>query len=159
VTPLRLRPFPADSAGMVSGWATTDAEVVVWCGRPAAPVLPEQINAWAREDWLEPLGLYRGKRLVAYGELWADDGEAEVELARLIVAPGERGPGVGRRLAAMLADVARSRYSRVLLRVHPGNIAAQGCYTAAGFQPVGPDQAAAWNAGQPVDYLWLSVAT
>ena len=39
--PLRLRPFPADSAGVVSGWATTDKEVVMWCGRPAAPVPPE----------------------------------------------------------------------------------------------------------------------
>jgi ribosomal-protein-alanine N-acetyltransferase len=60
------------------------------------PTPPGPINAWAREDWVEPFGLYRGERLVAYGELWADDGEAEVRLARLIVAPGERGQGVGR---------------------------------------------------------------
>ena len=33
---LRLRPFPADLAGVVSGWATTEEEVVMWCGRPAA---------------------------------------------------------------------------------------------------------------------------
>jgi len=96
---------------------------------------------------------------VAYGELWADDGEAEVGLARLIVAPGERGQGVGRRLAAMPADVARCRCPRVFLRVHPDTIAAQRCYTAAGFQPVGPGQAAARNAGQPVEYLWLSVGS
>ena len=104
---------------------------------------------------MEPFGLSRGEQLVAYGELWADDGEAGVEIARLIVAPGERGQGMGRGLAAMLADVARSRY----LRVHPDNIAAQRCYTAAGVQSVGPGQAAAWNAGQPVECLWLSAAT
>ena len=157
--PLRLRPFPADSASVVSGWATTDEEVVMWCGHPAAPVPPEQINAWAREDGVQPFGLYRGGRLVAYGELWVDDGEAEVELARLIVAPSERGQGLGRRLAAGLGGLARSRYPRVFLRVHPGNIAARHCYAAAGFQPVEPDQAAAWNASQPVEYVWLSLVT
>jgi hypothetical protein len=75
---LRLRPFPADSASIVSGWATTDEEVAMWCGHPAAPVAPGQINAWAREDGVQPFGLYRGGRLVAYGELWVDDREAEV---------------------------------------------------------------------------------
>jgi len=156
---LRLRPFPADAAGVVSGWASTDEEVLMWCGAATAPVAAEQIRAWAREDDVEAFGLYRGPRLVAYGELWTDDGEAEVELARLIVDPSERGQGLGRRLAAELAWLARSRYPRVFLRVHPGNIAARRCYAAAGFAPVEPDQAAAWNVGQPIGYLWLSLAT
>ena len=42
---LRLRPFPADLAGVVSGWATTEEEVLLWCGRPAAPVSAAQISA------------------------------------------------------------------------------------------------------------------
>jgi hypothetical protein len=29
---VRLRSFPAGSAGVVSGWATTDEEVLMWCG-------------------------------------------------------------------------------------------------------------------------------
>jgi ribosomal protein S18 acetylase RimI-like enzyme len=104
-------------------------------------------------------GLYRDERLVAYGELWVDDAEAEVELARLIVDPGERGQGLGRHLVAGLGDLARSRYPRVFLRVHPDNIAAQRCYAGAGFEPVEPHQAAAWNASQPVDYVWLGLVT
>ena len=155
----RLRPFPHSSAGVVSGWAKTAEEVLMWCGHPAAPVPAEQIRAWGGEDGVEQFGLYRAERLVGYGELWADDGEAEVELARLIVDPGERGQGLGRRLAAGLAGLARSRYPRVFLRVHPDNLAARRCYAAAGFQPVEPDQAAAWNASQPVDYVWLSLVT
>ena len=97
-----------------------------------------QINAWAGEDWVRPFGLYQDERLVAYGELWVDDEEAGVELARLIVDPAERGQGVGRRLAGGLADLARSRYPLVFLRVVPANIAARRCYAAAGFQPAGP---------------------
>jgi RimJ/RimL family protein N-acetyltransferase len=61
--------------------------------------------------------------------------------------------------SAGLAGLARSRYPRVFLRVHPDNLAARRCYAAAGFQPVEPDQSAAWNASQPVDYVWLSLVT
>ena len=154
---LRLCPFPAGSAGVVSGWATTDEEVLLWCGRAAAPVPAGQISAWAREKGVRAFGLYRGERLAAYGELWVDDDEAEVELARLIVDPAERRQGLGQSLATGLAELARSRYPRVFLRVHPDNVAARRCYATAGFEPVEPDQAAAWNVGQPVDYLWLSL--
>ena len=118
-----------------------------------------QINAWAREDGVQPFGLYRDGRLVAYGELWIDDDEAEVELARLIVDPGERRQGLGRRLVMALATLARSRHPQVFLRVHPDNIAARRCYAGAGFEPVAPHLAALWNASQPIEYVWLSLAT
>jgi len=156
---VHLRPFPADSAEVVSGWARTREEVIMWGGRPAASVPAAQINAWAREDGVQPFGLYRDGRLVAYGELWIDDDEAEVELARLIVDPGERGRGLGRRLVMALAALARSRHPRVFLRVHPGNVAARRCYAGTGFEPVAPHLTALWNASQPIEYVWLSLAT
>ena len=84
---LALRPFPAGLAVLVSSWASTAAEVLMWCGLTAAPVPAGQIEAWADEDGVRPFGLYRGEQLVGYGELWVDDDEAEVELARLIVDP------------------------------------------------------------------------
>jgi ribosomal protein S18 acetylase RimI-like enzyme len=143
VVALRLRPFPADLAGVVSGWATSGQDVLMWCGAAVAPVPTSRIRAWAGEDGTEPFGLFRGQRLVAYGELWVDDEEGEVELARLIVDPAERGRGVGRR---------------VFLRVHPANVAALRCYAAAGFEPVEPHEAAAWNVGQLIGYVWLRLA-
>jgi ribosomal protein S18 acetylase RimI-like enzyme len=152
---LLLSPFPADLADVVSGWATTGQDVLMWCGAVVAPVPASRIRAWAGDDGVEPFGLYHGQRLVAYGELWVDDEEGEVELARLIVDPAERGRGVGRCLAAGLARLARSRHSQVFLRVHPANIAAQRCYAAAGFEPVEPHETEAWNVGQPVSYVWL----
>lgn len=155
---LRVRPFPADLAVLVSSWAGTAGEVLMWCGLAAAPVPAGQIEAWADEDGVQPFGLYRDERLVGYGELWVDDDEAEVELARLIIDPRERGQGLGRHLVAELASRARSVHPLVFLRVHPANLAAQRCYAAAGFQPVTPAQAAEWNAGQPVAYRWFSLA-
>ena len=156
---LRLRPLSADLAGVVSSWAQTAEEVFMWCGLPAAPVPAGQINAWADEDWVLPFGLYQDERLVAYGELWIDDDEAGVELARLIVDPAERGQGLGQRLVSGLADLARCTYPLVFLRVVPRNIAARRCYAAAGFEPAEPDQAAGWIRGQPVNYVWLTLVT
>jgi [ribosomal protein S18]-alanine N-acetyltransferase len=155
---LHVRPFPRDLAGLVSSWAGTAGEVLMWCGAAAAPVPAAQIGAWADEDGVQPFGLYRDDQLVGYGELWVDDDEAEVELARLIVDPRERGQGLGRHLVTELAGRARLVHPLVFLRVHPANRAAQRCYAAAGFRPVTAGQAAEWNAGQPVDYLWFTLA-
>ncbi|HET7015129.1 MAG TPA: hypothetical protein VFI65_14525 [Streptosporangiaceae bacterium] len=44
----------------------------------------------------------------------------------------------------------------MMLRVHPANAAALRCYAGAGFEPVDPAQVAAWNMGQPFDYVWLT---
>ena len=107
---------------------------------------------------MQPFALCRDEQLVAYGELWVDDDEAEVEIARLIVDPAERARGRACIWRAAWA-LARSRYPRVFLRVHPDNIAARRCYAAAGFQPVDPCQAAEWNASQPVSYVWLSLVS
>jgi hypothetical protein len=34
---VRLCPFPAEEAEVVSSWARTREEVIMWCGHPAAP--------------------------------------------------------------------------------------------------------------------------
>jgi GNAT superfamily N-acetyltransferase/uncharacterized protein YndB with AHSA1/START domain len=156
--PLRLHPFPAESADVVSGWARTSEETIRWCGRPTAPVPAEQINAWGTEPSIHAYGLFQNDRLVAYGELWIDDDEAEVELGRLIVDPAERGHGLGRRLVTELSHLARQRYPHVFMRVHPANAAALRCYAAAGYVPVDAELTAEWNAPQPMDYVWLTLA-
>ncbi len=58
------------------------------------------------------------------GEVWLDDEEEEVELARLIVAPSHRGRGIGRQLVSELVELARAGYPDVFVRVHPDNAAA-----------------------------------
>ena len=99
-----------------------------------------------------------GRLAVAYGELWPDPAESEVELARLIVDPRRRNRHVGRALAGRLAARAAADHPElglVVLRVQPGNEAAMRAYAAAGFQRVGPEEEAAWNRGQRVAWAWM----
>ena len=72
-------------------------------------------------------------RLVGFGQIY--DRDARIHLARLVVRPGCRGQGAGRRLIEMLIEVGRSQLSRdeVSLFVYRENTAAYNCYRALGF--------------------------
>jgi ribosomal protein S18 acetylase RimI-like enzyme len=162
----RLVPFEPRRAARVASWAATPAEVRAWCARDEAPVPAAVVAAWAAAADVEAFllldaGADGGEEPVAYGELWVDEAEGEVELARLIVDPAHRGRGVGRALARALAARARDDHPAlplVALRVLPDNAAALRAYAAAGFVRVDPPTEAAWNAGQPVAWAWMRLA-
>ncbi|MFJ8934660.1 GNAT family N-acetyltransferase [Streptomyces sp. NPDC102365] len=149
-------PFDTKHASLVAGWPVTAAEALMWCGPREFPVTERTVTAWQREQDVTAYVLLVDEQPVAYGELWPDTEKDEVELARIIVAPGARGRGLGRRLVRdLLAEARRTGLSESFMRVHPHNTAALRCYRGAGFEPVDATSAAAWNAGQPVDYTWL----
>ncbi|WAU83492.1 GNAT family N-acetyltransferase [Streptomyces sp. Qhu-G9] len=151
-----LRPFGTGHATTVASWPASAAEVVMWCGLRDFPVAGPTVAAWQHEPDVTAHVLVEGEQLVGYGELWFDAEEDEVELARIIVAPGARGRGLGRVLVrGLLAEARHSGLSEVFVRVHPDNAGALRCYRGAGFGRVDAESAEAWNAGQPVDYVWL----
>jgi len=107
-----------------------------------------------------PFSFLADDRLVGYGELWEDRDEDEAELARLVIAPDQRGRGCGRALTRLLADEARRRgFGEVWLRVIPENLVARRAYEAAGFRRITPEQEASLNGGQPRTYAWMQDAT
>ena len=150
-----LKSFAPDAAPQISTWAQTADEVLAWCSRFEAPVPADVIAAWSTPDDIEAFLLEENDDVVAYGELWVDDEEEEVELARLIVDPEHRGRGVGRQFVAELAELALQRYPLAVMRVHPDNAAAQRSYAAAGFERVSDAEEAEWNQGQPLAYVWM----
>lgn len=149
----RLRPFDPADAAVVAGWAGSADEVEQWCSRRS--VSAEVVAGWAAQPGVAAYGLVDDGVLIAYGELWTDDDESEVELARLVVAPSRRGRGVGRRLVAGLAELAVRHHPVALMRVHPDNARALRSYAGAGFTPVSAAEADEWNRGQPRSYVWL----
>ena len=153
-----LVPFDAARATLVSSWAPSPAEVLSWCAQTEAPVPPEVVAGWSAAADVEAHLLLDGATPIAYGELWLDEEEGEVELARLLVAPERRGQGVGRALTSLLAGAARDRHPHldtVCLRVRPENAAGHRAYEEAGFTFVDPATEAAWNQGQPTQYRWM----
>jgi len=111
---------------------------------------------WHADPDVHPFVLCQGDSLLGYGEVWIDPAEREVELARIIVAPPHRGRGVGRELVHLLLKrAASSGFRDAFVRVFPDNTAAIACYLGAGFSMVSTTEQQQYNAGQPVDYLWM----
>lgn len=152
---MELVPFDPAFAETVSDWARSAGEAEAWCSRTDVPVPAAVITGWSSDPDVTAFQLWDQSSFVGYGEIWTDDDEKEVELARLIVEPEQRGRGVGRRMVALLLAHARVIYPTVVVRVHPDNSAAQRCYAAGGFTRVDPADEDQWNAGQPMAYVWM----
>ncbi|WP_440067795.1 GNAT family N-acetyltransferase [Streptosporangium sp. OZ121] len=151
-----LLPFAAAHATTVAGWPASPREVAMWCGRHEFPLPARVVTDWQQGEDVRSHMLFAQGDPLGYGELWVDTEEGEIELARIIVAPGVRGRGIGRELVRGLAALARDAgYANVFMRVHPDNDRALRCYRGAGFLPVDAHLAAEWNVSQPVDYVWL----
>lgn len=128
------------------------ATIAAWHPIPSAEVL-----GWWEVPDVEPWVMTEpDDQLVAYGELWFDEEEDEVELARLIVAPELRGRGVGKQLVRRLTEkAAATGLTTTMLRVEPDNAPAIHCYAACGFSRLGPEESAQWNEGQRREWLWM----
>ncbi len=146
-------PFEPSMGAEVASWPVDAAECLAWCS--AESVSAETVVGWAGGDDVEAWVLVDEGRVAAYGEIWIDDDEQEVELADLIVPHDRRGGGVGRRLVDGLWACAADYHPTVVMRVRPDNVAAQRCYAAAGFERVSDRDEAAWNVHQPVPYVWM----
>ena len=154
-----LETFEPARAEQVASWAVGDEVVRAWCARDDGSVPADVVASWSEADDVEAFLFHdEAGEPVAYGELWIDEEEREVELARLLVAPERRGQGVGRALTRALSDLARSAYPElptVFLRVRPENLQAIRAYAAAGFVPIPDDEQAEWNQGQRFEYHWM----
>ncbi len=144
-------------AETVAGWSCSADEAQRWVSNAVHPFPAAIVTSWWDQPDVQPWLLIDPQRVpVAYGELWDDAEEDEVELARLIVDPHRRRNGVGKRLIdELLVLWGRSGRSDCFLRVAPDNVAALSLYRSVGFRDVEPTQADDWNQAQPVRYIWL----
>lgn len=158
---MSLMPFDPADAPLVASWAAGDESVVrAWIALEADAVPAEVVAGWSEADDVEAFVFADAADgpPVAYGELWLDHEEGDLELAHLLVAPERRGQGLGRAFVRALAEQARQAHpelSLVLLRVEPENARAIRAYAAAGFVPVPFDEQETWNQGQRATYHWM----
>ncbi len=150
----RLISYDAWAAAKVLSWVDSMQTAQHWAALDAVPDDPSLLDSWHADPDVVASLLLRGQRLVGYGEVWRDGGEAEI--ARVIVAPADRGHGMGRVLVSGLATQAKALgLSPVWIRLHEENHPAFACYAAAGFGRIGAAEEAELNAGQPRRYVWM----
>jgi ribosomal protein S18 acetylase RimI-like enzyme len=153
---LELQPFHARHAELVLSWVRTPEEADRWASAGARELRPELLREWHADADVHPYVCTDGGEPVGYGEVWHDAGEAEAELARILVAPEQRGRGVGRGLTGLLAaEAGAAGFDKVWLRVVPDNHQAVAAYRAVGFVRATAEEEQAFNEGQPVAYLWM----
>jgi RimJ/RimL family protein N-acetyltransferase len=156
-----LQVFDPARADLVASWAVGDADVIrAWIALEADAVPADVVAGWSAEDDVEAFLFTEseGGPPVAYGELWLDHEDGDLELARLLVAPERRGQGIGRLFVRALVEQAHHTHPElplVLLRVRPENARAIRAYAAAGFVDVPAGEQSAWNQGQRFDYHWM----
>ena len=158
---MELRAFEAGHSKLVASWAASAREVALLTGREEFPFPAELVESWRKvSDDIQPYLLFDADRPLGYGEVWLDDEEDEVELARIIVAPDARGQGIGTALVrALLVPGLATGHSEVFLRVRPDNERAIRVYRRVGFQFVAADLADEWNQDQPIAYTWMQYPT
>ncbi|MGW1346587.1 GNAT family N-acetyltransferase [Kribbella sp. NPDC002412] len=146
--------------GQVAGWARTPHEVGLLCGREEYPFPADAVTSWRKlEPDIQAYVYFDGDQPVGYGEVWLDDDEDEVELARIIVDPERRGQGIGAELVrALLTPAIAAGHPDIFLRVRPDNAPAIRTYLGVGFVDVSQQEMDEWNAGQPLAYRWMRYA-
>ena len=154
---LRLSPYMEKDGAEIVGWPRDDREARAWGGNDVSfPVTPGQIARLNEDGDVRAFVGRIQDRLVSYVEVWVDEVEREIELARLIVHPEERGGGVGSAFVMELVQLAKSfGMTNLFLRVLPENERAIRCYRSAGFLAVPKEDQQIFNRGQQCKYLWM----
>lgn len=154
---LTINPFADNHAADVSDWPLNNDEATAWAGSNTPFLISRtQILRWNADPDVFVFVGYLSDELVAYGELWIDVPEQEIEIARVIVRPTHRGIGNGRTFVDLLAEKATDfGLKNTMIRVASENAAAVRCYKSAGFATVWPLEQETYNQGQPRKYVWL----
>ena len=101
----------------ILSWATSAADLQNWSNLDSIPG-DSIFSTWHTEPYVKAFVLRRQDQLAAYGEIWLDQSEDEVELARLIVRPQLRNYGVGQILVRQLFNEASTfQVSKAIIRL------------------------------------------
>lgn len=139
-SPLRLRSFHDRHAPIVAGWVSTEDQLKRLAPGTAMPLTPAKVLGWqrpgsrtfvlSRDDTTDPLGYAELNPMVRQAtHYW---------LGHVIIAPAERGKGLGNAFVGAVVRFAfeRLRVNRISLIVLPNNASAIACYRHVGFTQV-----------------------
>jgi len=142
---------------MVLGWIQSPEDLFRWSGREDYPLTdPAVFVDWHADPDIHPYLLIADGAPRGYGELWVEEEEHSVELARLLIGPQDRRKGYGSILVERLCEKgADLGLNQVCLRVVPTNQPAIGCYEKCGFSRATAQEEALWNAREQHPFRWM----
>lgn len=129
---MELRTATLSDGFIIADWLQNDTDCFYATGE-------EVYSADMYRSWYEATDqigyvLLDDNQIIAYGEIWLDVEEQDLELAHLMVHPAYRNKGIGKQLVHMLQkECLAYPYPWIYLRIEPENSRAQTCYIGAGF--------------------------
>lgn len=137
-SPTLRTPEPADYATLAS-WVQDAAACMRWAGpKLRFPFVPARLPELLALPGAFSRVMSRGHaEALGFGQFWLRESGA-VHLGRIILAPGERGQGLGKTLCELLMAEARrtTGAGTFTLRVYRDNLPARAIYTGLGFVAV-----------------------
>lgn len=138
---LTLRPFAPSDYPLLASWFTSLPDVVQWGGSHVPyPITHAALDVMLREGQSQPPSrrcwmVCRGDTPVGHAQLAYDWRDGNARLGRVVIAPGERGQGLGRPMVTLLIDEAfrTPGIERLELNVYTFNERAIHLYKTLGF--------------------------
>lgn len=145
---LRLRPYKADDAKVITAWIKDEYGFRQWSADryEKYPITPEDMNRYYdREDNTNVWGMtaFDDTGIVGHFTMrFLDEKKEEIRLGFIIIDDQKRGKGYGKEMLSLGVQYAFSflKAKKVSLGVFENNQAAYGCYKACGFQEVKLEQ-------------------
>ncbi|WP_335869020.1 GNAT family N-acetyltransferase [Bacillus sp. 2205SS5-2] len=129
---MNIRKAEDEDGRMIIQWLTTKQDCEFVTGKTLFSL--ENYQSWFDSQDQVGFMLLEKNKPVAYGEIWVDEEEQDLELAHLVVDPCFRNKGVGKKLVQfLLQECASYSYPTIYMRVTPENDRALSCYLGVGF--------------------------
>ena len=151
MSPLKLIPFPKESTNSLLSWISNAEELQFWSGNTFKNGLNEEIflRHLRRNDLYSFSFLGDNSSLVAYGEV-VQSKKNQAVLCRVIVNPGERRKGIGKKFVADVMEWVfdEKKMYKITLNALANNFPARKCYLSLGFRIIGVKRNYRWVSNQ-----------
>ncbi|MCA1060326.1 GNAT family N-acetyltransferase [Rossellomorea aquimaris] len=129
---MNIRKATPEDEPVLKEWLNNPEDCLLVTGRQ--PYSSDMFHSWYEEPDQFGYMLEEDSKSVAYGEIWVDEEEEDLELAHLVVEPSLRNKGLGKQLIKALLEKCKDYpYEWVYMRIEPLNKQAIQCYKGVGF--------------------------
>ncbi|MGD6957218.1 GNAT family N-acetyltransferase [Rossellomorea aquimaris] len=148
---MNIRKVIPEDEPVIKGWLNEPKDCKYVTGRQVYS--SDMFNSWYEAHDQFGYIFEEGSKCIAYGEIWIDEEEKDIELAHIVVHPSLRNKGLGKRfIKELLEECKIYPFEWVYMRIEPGNVQAIQCYKGVGFKE-DPDLRSSFDSR----WIWLKI--